>query len=66
MELDYRTGQVLDAIKAAGVEDNTIVIWLSDNGAAPTAGPFDSRSVRTARSVANSVMRSKARSAPSV
>jgi arylsulfatase A-like enzyme len=44
MELDHRTGQVLDAIKAAGVEDNTIVIWLSDNAAAPTAGPFDSRS----------------------
>jgi arylsulfatase len=43
MELDYRTGQVLDAIKAAGVEDNTIVIWLSDNAAAPTSGPFDSR-----------------------
>jgi len=43
MELDHRTGQVLDAIKAAGIEDNTIVIWVSDNGAAPTAGPFDSR-----------------------
>ena len=43
MELDYRTGQVLDAIKAAGVEDNTIVIWLSDNGAAPTGGPSDTR-----------------------
>ena len=25
MELDHRTGQVLDARKAAGVEDNTIV-----------------------------------------
>jgi arylsulfatase len=43
MELDYRTGQVLDAIKAAGVEDNTIVIWLSDNAAAPLAGPSDTR-----------------------
>jgi arylsulfatase A-like enzyme len=43
MELDYRTGQVLDAIKAAGVEDNTIVLWLSDNAAAPTSGPSDSR-----------------------
>ena len=43
MELDYRTGQVLDAIEAAGVEDNTIVLWLSDNAAAPTSGPFDSR-----------------------
>ena len=34
MELDYRTGQVLDAVKKAGIEDNTIVIWLSDNGPA--------------------------------
>jgi arylsulfatase len=43
MELDFRTGQVLDAIKAAGIEDNTIVIWLSDNGPSPMAGPPDSR-----------------------
>jgi arylsulfatase A-like enzyme len=43
MELDYRTGQVLDAIKAAGVEDNTIVVWLSDNAAAPTQGPGEDR-----------------------
>src|SRR5262245_27275245 len=31
-EMDYRTGQILDAIKDAGVEDNTIVIFASDNG----------------------------------
>jgi arylsulfatase A-like enzyme len=31
-ELDYRTGQVLDAIKEAGIEDNTLVIFTSDNG----------------------------------
>jgi arylsulfatase len=43
MELDYRTGQVLDAIKAAGIEDNTIVVWLSDNGATPTEGPAEFR-----------------------
>ncbi len=43
MELDYCTGQVLDAIKTAGVEGNTIVLWLSDNAAAPTAGPSDTR-----------------------
>ncbi len=43
MELDYRTGQVLDAIKAAGMEDNTIVIWISDNAAAPTQGPGEDR-----------------------
>ena len=36
MELDFRTGQVLDAIRHAGIEDNTIVIWLSDNSASPT------------------------------
>jgi arylsulfatase len=43
MELDYRTGQVLDAIQAAGVQDNTIVLWLSDNAAAPTSGPSETR-----------------------
>src|SRR5271156_3543974 len=31
-EMDYRVGQVLDAIKTAGIEDNTIVILSSDNG----------------------------------
>ena len=31
-EMDYRTGQILDAIKQAGIEDNTIVIFTSDNG----------------------------------
>jgi arylsulfatase A-like enzyme len=46
IELDYRTGQVLDAIQEAGIEDNTIVIWISDNGpCAPwpwmgDSGPF--------------------------
>ena len=30
------------AIKDAGVEDNTIVIWISDNGATPTGGPAES------------------------
>jgi len=43
MELDYRTGEVLDAIKAAGIEDNTIVIWLSDDGASPISGPLAGR-----------------------
>ena len=43
MELDYRTGQILDALKGAGVEDKTIVIWISDNAAAPLAGPSDTR-----------------------
>jgi arylsulfatase A-like enzyme len=31
-EMDYRTGQILDAIKESGVEDNTIVVFASDNG----------------------------------
>ena len=30
-EMDYRVGQVLDAIKEAGIDDNTIVILSSDN-----------------------------------
>jgi arylsulfatase A-like enzyme len=35
-EMDYRTGQILDAIKAAGIEDNTLVIFTSDNGGEAT------------------------------
>jgi len=31
-EMDFRTGQILDAIKEAGIEDNTIVVFTSDNG----------------------------------
>jgi arylsulfatase len=31
-EMDFRTGQILDAIKDAGIEDNTIVVFTSDNG----------------------------------
>jgi arylsulfatase len=31
-EMDYRVGQILDAVKEAGVDDNTIVILSSDNG----------------------------------
>ncbi|HEU0006006.1 MAG TPA: arylsulfatase [Terriglobia bacterium] len=31
-EMDHRTGQILDAIKEAGIEDNTLVIFTSDNG----------------------------------
>ena len=40
-EMDYRVGQILDAIKEAGIEDNTIVILSSDNasgGALPQVG----------------------------
>ena len=31
-EMDYRTGQILDAIHDSGIEDNTIVVFASDNG----------------------------------
>ena len=31
-ELDHRTGQILDAIQDAGIQDNTLVIFASDNG----------------------------------
>ena len=31
-EIDYRSGQILDAIDELGIRDNTLVIWLSDNG----------------------------------
>jgi arylsulfatase len=32
MEIDHNAGRVLDAIDAAGITDNTLVIWASDNG----------------------------------
>ena len=32
MELDHNTGRVLDAIEASGLRDNTIVVFMSDNG----------------------------------
>lgn len=31
-EIDFRTGQILDAIDDLKIRENTIVIWLSDNG----------------------------------
>jgi arylsulfatase len=42
-EMDYRVGQVLDAVKEAGVEDNTIFVLSSDNaggGVIPQVGGF--------------------------
>ena len=32
MEIDHNTGRVMDAIKEAGIDENTIVVWFSDNG----------------------------------
>ncbi|MCK1516643.1 arylsulfatase [Bradyrhizobium sp. 190] len=31
-EMDHRTGQILDAIKQAGIENDTLVVFASDNG----------------------------------
>lgn len=39
MEVDHNVGQILDAIKTAGIEDNTIVILTGDNGAANYPSP---------------------------
>jgi len=45
-ELDHRAGQVLDAIDDLGVRENTVVIWMSENGPEEvfphhgTAGPW--------------------------
>jgi arylsulfatase len=39
MEVDHNVGQILDGIKAAGVEDDTIVILTGDNGAANYPSP---------------------------
>ncbi len=32
VEHDHRTGQILDALEAAGIADDTLVIYASDNG----------------------------------
>ncbi len=32
-EMDFRVGQILDALKELGIADNTLVIFTSDNGA---------------------------------
>lgn len=31
-EIDYSTGKIMEALKEAGVDDNTLVIFTSDNG----------------------------------
>ena len=35
IEHDHNVGRILDALAAAGVADNTIVVWASDNGPSP-------------------------------
>jgi arylsulfatase A-like enzyme len=37
-EMDYRIGQILDAVKEAGIDDNTIVILSSDNASGGAIG----------------------------
>lgn len=45
-EIDFRAGEILDAIEDLDIRDNTVVIWLSDNGPEyfypwhGTAGPW--------------------------
>jgi arylsulfatase len=41
VELDHRTGEVLTALRDAGIEEDTIVIWISDNGPTVTATALD-------------------------
>lgn len=31
-EIDYRSGQIFETIELMGIKENTIVLWLSDNG----------------------------------
>ena len=41
IEHDHQVGRVLDAIRDAGIEDRTIVIYLSDNGPTRTTGSIE-------------------------
>jgi arylsulfatase A-like enzyme len=47
-ELDWSTGQLLDKLVELGIDDRTLVIWTSDNGA-PMAREIDSPSRGTNR-----------------
>lgn len=38
-ELDWSAGQLLDALQRHGLDDNTLVIWTSDNGAPRRSPP---------------------------
>jgi arylsulfatase len=39
MEVDYNSGQVVQALRDAGIDKNTIVVWTTDNGAWIDAWP---------------------------
>lgn len=43
-ELDHSAGQVLDLIDSLGIEEDTLVIFLSDNGPAGPANPYQAGS----------------------
>jgi arylsulfatase A-like enzyme len=38
-ELDWSTGEMLAALKRLGIDDNTLVVWTSDNGAVKRTPP---------------------------
>ena len=43
-EIDWSVGQIIDALKAQGIDENTLVIFTSDNGPAiGSAGPLKGR-----------------------
>ncbi len=37
LQIDHHIGQLLQAVKNAGLEDNTIIVFTSDNGCSPQA-----------------------------
>lgn len=39
MELDDNSGQVIQAVRDAGIDENTIIVWTTDNGAWVDAWP---------------------------
>lgn len=43
MELDDGVGQILSLLRRLGIGDRTFVFFTSDNGAALTSGPSESR-----------------------
>lgn len=40
MELDYGVGKIIDKLKQLGLDDNTVVFFSSDNGAALVSSCF--------------------------
>jgi len=47
VQLDWAVGQILDALDAGGLADNTLVIFTSDNGPVYDDGYVDGTEVRT-------------------